>query len=203
MKKIKKGFTLIELVIVLAIMTLVLAIISNFFISNNKFFKRAETKSNLQEEAAEIETLLMNLLLQAEGIEEADDITKESYDKIFKNKYIYNFGEYKNWNGKIEVERLVIRALDKEFFISIEKEDNKLIAKKLDSRKDEIIADKYPKVISKNVSEFIIRPIDFRMNEKGTLGNTSAIEITINLKDKKNKTDLETEVSMIGKFRNK
>lgn len=203
MKKKRRGFTLIELIIVLALMTLVLAVVSNFFINNNKFFKRAQVKSNLQEEASEIESLLMNLLLQSEGIEEVDDITYKPYKDIFNGKYKDSFADYKDWDGKIAVEKLIIRSLNKEFFISFEKEDNNLIVSKLDKEKKEIEDSNYPKVISENIEEVIIRPIDFRMNENGNLYKTSALEITIRLKYNKNKMDLETEVSMIGKFRNK
>ena len=80
MKK-NKGFTLIELIIALALTLVVIGVASTFFISTMKTFKRAEMSSKLQGEAEQIESLLLTVGTQSEGIEEINDLNITSAEK--------------------------------------------------------------------------------------------------------------------------
>lgn len=68
MKKKKQGFTLIEIMIVLAISGIVLGIISSIFITSNKVFSDSDVKSSLQIEAQFIQEKLSNIGMEGVGI---------------------------------------------------------------------------------------------------------------------------------------
>lgn len=193
MKK-NKGFTLIELIIALALTLVVIGVASTFFISTMKTFKRAEMSSKLQGEAEQIESLLLTVGTQSEGIEEVNDLNITSAEKRY---YI----DVLNEEGKLETNKVKFKLLNE--YYTLEKENQKVIAKKYDNAGVEISEAGYPKILSENISEFTIRPLDFRMNEDGSFYEMKAIEINVILKDVKGRSDVEVPFSLIIKFRNK
>lgn len=192
----KKGFTLIELIIALALTLVIIGVVSTFFISTIKTFKRAEMRSNLQGEAEQIESLLLTVGTQSEGIEEINNLNITSSQRRY-------YREILSENGKIEVDNIKFKLLNEYYILEYEKSTGKLKVKKENSWGQELKEEGYPKDLSTNISEFTIRPIDFRMNEDGSLYEAKAIEINLTLKDIKGKSGMEVPVSLIIKFRNK
>ena len=75
----KKGFTLIEVVVVLAITVMIAGVIYTFYNSNNRTLTAAEAKSILQTEANQIQKELINIGTQATSVNiegSADDVEK-------------------------------------------------------------------------------------------------------------------------------
>lgn len=102
MKRKKPGFTLIEIIIVLALTVIILAIESSIFITGNKVFSDSDVKSTLQVEGQTIEENLSNIGMQAEEMTSAQiqngevkNLTIKSYDNDYNIRY------FKIWiNGK-------------------------------------------------------------------------------------------------------
>ncbi|MDU5107374.1 type II secretion system protein [Clostridium sp.] len=193
MKK-KKGFTLLELIIVLALTLVVIGVASTFFISTIKTFKRAEISSNLQLEAEQIEGLLLAVGLQSEGIEEVNNLNITSTSKRY-------YRDILNLDGKLETNKVKFKLLND--YYTLEKENEKLVAKKYNNIGQEIGEGGYPKVLSENIREFTIRPVDFRMKPNSSLYEMKAVEINIKLEDVKGSSGVEVPLSLIIKFRNK
>lgn len=73
MKKKKQGFTLIEMIIVMALTTLILGIISSVFITGNKVFSDSDVKSTLQIEAQAIQENISKVGMESIGIQGITD----------------------------------------------------------------------------------------------------------------------------------
>lgn len=89
MRKKKPGFTLIEIIIVLALIVTVLGIASSMFITGNKVFSDSDIKSTLQIEGQAIQEKISDIGMQATGIKnltvdlgdsnQINDLTISSY----------------------------------------------------------------------------------------------------------------------------
>ncbi len=75
MKRKKIGFTLIEIIIVLALTVLIISIASSIFITGNKIFSNSDVKTTLQMEAKDIQEKISNICMEASDIEINDDGT--------------------------------------------------------------------------------------------------------------------------------
>lgn len=197
MKNKKRAFTLIELIITLALTSLVLGVIYTFFITNTKSLSRIEINSELQSEAENIQKELLTYLTQSEGIVEINnmeisDTNKLSYEESLDLD-----------SGKLDITNLKVKIEDKYFEIVFDKNSSTLTLKAVDKNGDTINENNLPKVLSKNVKEFKIRPLDFRNNPEGSFKETYGIEVSLTLNKKKGYSDVETPSSLIVKFRNK
>lgn len=76
LKQKKLGFTLIEMIIVVALITVVLGIISSMFITGNKVFSDSDAKSTLQIEGQAIQEKISNIGMQASKIDKITLIDK-------------------------------------------------------------------------------------------------------------------------------
>lgn len=65
MKHKKKAFTLLEMIIVLAISGIVLGIVGSIFITGNKVFSDSDVKTTLQMEAKDIQEKLSKICMEA------------------------------------------------------------------------------------------------------------------------------------------
>ena len=70
LKQKKSGFTLIEMIIVVALVTVALGIVSSIFITGNKVFSGSDVKSTLQIEGQVVQEQLSNVSMQASDIEQ-------------------------------------------------------------------------------------------------------------------------------------
>ena len=75
MKKKKSGFTLLEMIIVLALTVLIIGIAGSIFITGNKIFSDSDVKTTLQMEAKDIQEKLSDICMEASDIQIYDDGT--------------------------------------------------------------------------------------------------------------------------------
>lgn len=68
MKRKKKAFTLIEMIITLAITIMIIEIVSSIFITGNKVFSDSDIKSTLQIEAQKIQETISDIGMEAVNI---------------------------------------------------------------------------------------------------------------------------------------
>ncbi len=90
----KRGLTLIEVIIAMAIMVIVGGVVTTMTISNNKILSKVDMKSELQMEGQLIQTQLMKVALNSNGVIDAK--FKEGSDEIQSitiqdNQYTYKF----------------------------------------------------------------------------------------------------------------
>lgn len=197
MKSKKRAFTLLELIITLALTSLILGVIYTFFITNNKSLSRIEINSELQTEASSIQTEILTYLTQSEGISEInnmkiDDNNKVSYDENLDSD-----------SGKLDIENLKVKIENEYYEFKFDESTSMLSLKAIDKNGNVINKNNLPKILSKNVKEFQIRPLDFRSNPDGNFKDTYGVEVLLTLKKKKGYSDVETPFSLIVKFRNK
>lgn len=197
MKKTTKGFTILELIITLSLVVIVLGVVYTFFFSNSKTLTTTELNSDLQFEAEKIQDELLVVGTESKGISQVLylgglNITDESYNAI---------SDMQAQEGKIEVNE--IRFVDDNGYYELDYEGTNLTIRKLDNFGNELTEDGYPEVLSKNVTNLYIRPIDYRMNNLGKFINAPGIEISIILKKNKGYSEVSLPVSTIVKFRNK
>lgn len=90
----KRGLTLIEVIIAMAIMAIIGGVVTTMTVSNNKILSQVDMKSELQMEGQLIQTQLMKVALQSKGVidvefkgvsDEIESIT------IQDDQYIYKF----------------------------------------------------------------------------------------------------------------
>jgi prepilin-type N-terminal cleavage/methylation domain-containing protein len=81
--KRKSGFTLVEMIITLAITVIILGITTSMFIAGNKIFNDSDVKSTLQIEGQAIQEKISNIGMQAIEVEsvEVDSVVIKSYIK--------------------------------------------------------------------------------------------------------------------------
>ncbi|MBE6052846.1 MAG: prepilin-type N-terminal cleavage/methylation domain-containing protein [Clostridium sartagoforme] len=200
MRKKTRGFTILELIITMSLTVIVLGVVYTFFFSNSKTLATTEINSDLQMESEGIQTELLRFGTEAEGLSEINNI------KITDaNKYKYVDLPEEAEEGKLDVTKLTFKIGLEYFSFAYESENKTLTLNKV-NESGTVISDtslRLPKDLSKNVSEFKIRPLDYRMNENGNFKEATGIEISLVLNKKKGYSDVTIPISVIVKFRNK
>lgn len=197
MRKKKRAFTLIELIITLALTSLILGVIYTFFITNTKSLSKIEINSELQTEASNIQTEILTYLTQSEGIVEINNTKITNTNKLpYQENLDLN-------SGKLDITNLKVKLENEYYELSFDKSTSILSLKAVNKNGNIVNENNLPKILSKNVKEFQIRPLDFRNNESGNFKDAYGIEVLLTLKKKKGYSDVETPSSLIVKFRNK
>lgn len=86
--KCKKGLTLVELIVALALSIVVLGVILTFFIVGNKSMKEASVKSDLQREGKVAMEILTINIMEAKAIDKLEFIDEDSSIKTLGLKLI-------------------------------------------------------------------------------------------------------------------
>lgn len=198
MGKKSRGFTVLELILTLSLTVVVLGVVYTFFFSNSKTLTTTEINSDLQLESESIQKELLLYGTQAEGISKLNNVTVKDTNK-------YNYEGSTDSNGKLDVTELRFKIGAEYFTFIYDKGNNKLALKKVNKDGDELTDSELslPKILSSNVTEFKVRPLDYRMNSKGNFKETTGLEISLVLNKKKGYSDVTMPVSVIVKFRNK
>lgn len=190
MAKKSTGFTIIELIITLALTILTLGVIYTFFFSSNKTISTTELSLELQSEAEVIQKELIELSTQATEIVLINTSKSESIN-------------YKalNTEGKLDITSLQIKSYDDASSSDV-LYNLKLVNKELkiqDKNGNDI------KTLSKNVKAFKIRPLDINMvdKEKANFKDSPGLEFTVDLETVKGYSKVEYTARVIAKFRNK
>lgn len=204
MKKKSIGFTVIELVITLAITTMIIGVAYTFFFTNNKTLNTTEINSELQYEAENIEKLLLNLGTQAKNIEIVDNIAAN--DPL--NKYsLLPINSVEEKNYKKSINNIVLNYEDTSRF-ELTLESNGTL--KTSFNDESGTSDIAETILSTNVIDIKIRPLDVRMivnegiikMESTLLSDSPGLEFNITLAKKKGYSDVKYESTILVKFRN-
>ena len=196
LKQKKKAFTLVEIVIVLAITVIVLAIMYEFLTESKKAAVSNEVNSILQDEADSIQTELVKLGTQSKGItvidaSNAPDLTYSSLttDGTDNNVRVVTDGmHFKYYDGS-------------EWQLLLNDSDGDGIG---------TLSLNYPngtnKEIAKHVAKIKIRPIDLNTvpdSSTARFSDSTGVQFIIELKMKKGYTNITCPVTVNVKFRNK
>ena len=179
MRKKTRGFTVLELIITLSLMVIVLGVVYTFFFSNSKTLTTTEINSDLQMESEGIQMELLQYGTQAEGISEINN-TKITAS----NKYNY---EGLSDNGKLDISQITFK-IGVEYFRFIYNSANNTLTLNKVNEAGTVISDeslRLPRDLSKNVTEFKVRPLDYRMKPSGNFMETTGLEVSLVLNKKK------------------
>lgn len=221
MKKKKTGFTLIEMIIVLALMTMILSIISSMFINGSKVFSNSDVKSTLQIEAQKIQESISKIGMESIGIDNIrDEEGDSSIDVLDKNTELVDV-DYDELKSKLtDIDGIKNNEdLTKNKWLSImemkmsfyEENDEGTISigtsvtmieyrKDSDAKTGTLLVD--GKEVSTNVESIRIKPGNID-DDNGTFKNANSILINIVLSEKKGYSNVEYPISIDVKFRNR
>lgn len=221
MKKKKTGFTLIEMIIVLALMTMILSIISSMFINGSKVFSNSDVKSTLQIEAQKIQESISKIGMESIGIDNIrDEEGDSSIDVLDKNTELVDV-DYDELKSKLtDIDGIKNNEdLTKNKWLSImemkmsfyEENDDGTISmgtpvtmieyrKDSDAKIGTLLVD--GKEVSANVESIRIKPGNID-DDNGTFKNANSILINIVLSEKKGYSNVEYPISIDVKFRNR
>lgn len=191
MKDKTRGFTLIEVILTLAITVIILGVIYTFSFTSQKMLSSTQINAELQDEGRDIENNLVDVGMQGKGISAivgSDEVT------------IYNLATYK-YSALPEDNKLPISK------ISMIYHDGSSYTFTLSGTELTLIkGDASTKILSKNVKKIEIRPLDINTVADTTNAyfvNAPGIEISITLYKKQGFSEITYPVSTIVKFRNK
>lgn len=192
MVKKKRGFTLLEIIIVLALSTLIITIVNSIFLTGNRVFTDTNLKSDLQIEGQDIQQEITNKLIGATKIKEikktdGEIIDFQNLDEVTKNSII---------NTKVNIKSVTIYVAEPdesnpdlvdENEYTFEADGNNLTC--IDSEKTKILTTN----LKKNDSD---KPeISIKVND-------NHVEFDINLYKKKGKIYKEYPIKVDVLFRN-
>lgn len=185
-KKKKPGFTLIEMIIVLALTVIVLGIASSMFITGNKVFSDSDVKSTLQIEGQAIQEKISDIGMQAtttQAVTVDTSGTNEIKD-IRISSYIYDE------DGTPTLHNFIIK-----------KEDSGKTYKDGISKIYKLWIDDI--LISSNVKNVMLDNNTITAANANTLKNINSIEFNILLRKEKGYSNIEQSVDFRVAFRNK
>jgi prepilin-type N-terminal cleavage/methylation domain-containing protein len=179
--KKRAGFTLLEVMIALALTVVVLGIANSMFIEGNKVFSDSDVKSTLQIEGQAIQEKISDIGMQATTVQavtvdnsvtnEINDITINSYDK----------------NGELRP-------------FTIAKEDSGKTYKNGGKIYNLFIGSD---LISSDVESITLDSNTIAAANTNTLKKINSIEFTILLRKEKGYSNIEQTIDFIVAFRNK
>ncbi|NFI02913.1 prepilin-type N-terminal cleavage/methylation domain-containing protein [Clostridium botulinum] len=130
----KKGFTLVELIVVMALTLVILGMIFQMFNTNNRIMSDVDIKSTLQNEGQVIQEKLSEIGMQANSM----DYKEENNDVKSINFVVFNEDESKSQFEikKQDIELYIVEY--KETIIEGKKEKKKISTKKLSNNLNRI-----------------------------------------------------------------
>lgn len=195
-KKKKAGFTLMEMIIVLAIIVIVLTITTSMFITGNKVFSESDVKSTLQIEAKDIQEELTQIGIQGIGVTNIEINGSSGNDD---GQYVDK--KYSELDSS-KINRIEIQGYDKD---SVYSNDGTVSNEKYyniiyEDGKLKIVYDNGDsKILSEHVSSF--RIVSQAANK--SFSESSSIQFNINLHEKKAFSKVDYPISVKVTFRNK
>lgn len=211
----KKGFTLLELIVVMAVSVMIIGVIYTFFIVNQKSLSRAEINSTLQGEAATIQKEVDVIGAQGKGITSMVDATTNS--TVTPGSITYASVDTAVENGSIKgysVKSITTQIYSGETVgtttpylsgyytlylddVPGKTEKNLYLKNDSDSGKG--------KLLSSNVVSMSITPLNYQSvatKTTATFDKTTGLQITIILHIKKGFSDITYPVTTVVNFRN-
>ncbi len=180
MKHNSRGMTLVEVLVALAIFTIVLSITFGIYISSTKSISKTEVKTMLQSEAQMIQYKLTPLAMESKGVNsiELDNLENGNTDNDFIKISSISF-------EGIDTNNYIFEVNDKELNLLV---DDKIYN------------------LSSNIDEFSIKVEESELNDKSIediIKESKSIEINIVLNKKRGFSDITYPISTIINFRNK
>lgn len=200
MKRKTNGFTLIEIVISMAISLIVLIIISSFWITNSNTLQIADMRSDLQREGENIQTTLMANGGASIGISNMSLGTGTTTPTLVDSGIVDFL--------LTPTDSLDVNELQFELYSTEDPAAGKfqVYFKYVDRTLSFIDGSGNIVILSKNVDTFTIKPLDATTQTDVTLKNfkaTIGIQVDIGLMMKRGRNEISYPVSTIIKFRNK
>lgn len=203
----KSAFTLIEMMIVLALTVIIVGLAGSIFTTGNKIFSESDAKSTLQIEAQTIEEDISKLGMEAIGIASIEDEfgnqTTGSGVKIAEEEYgdlnLTDINGENSENKWLSISEITIyRYKEEGVNISVSTTPAAIIIYDKNNFKLSTIDGKE---FQGKVESVRIKPIDIE-NLNGTLKNTNSIVVSIMLSKKTPYKEIKYPVSITIKFRN-
>lgn len=232
MKRKIRGFTLIEIIIVVAISAVILVAITSLYISNKKILNKTEVKSDLQRDTAAIQELFVNIGSQADSITKIIQSGGTETTVLTFDNYVSNpLGYVDGIEGLISVRGFVLSLpkgvsgvnnpkevitnneyFEYKFILEANSSDTEL--KVIESKYDissgvpTLVGSPREKVLSKYVDDIGIKPINYKEIEGlggGTdvISKSTGLKVCVKFQAVKGYTDVEYELSSLMNFRNK
>lgn len=193
MRKKRRGFTLLELIITLSLMVVILGVIYTFFLASNKTLISTELGVDIQVEAQNIQDEILKYGTESKGIIRINNTTLSESNK-YKYTEVIDGEDLSTSNGKLNMKEIVFNIDDKEIRF-IYDSNNKTL--KLFENDKEI------KELGSNIESIKVRAVDYKMSPKGNFYETNGLEFSIVLSTKKGYINAKSPLSVIFKFRNK
>lgn len=203
----KSGFTLIEVIIVLALIVIILMLAVNIFTTGNRIFADSDAKTTLQMQAQTIEEEISKAGMEAVGIASINDefgnqttgsgvqITEIPYGEL--NLTDINGGNSENeWFGISEME--INRYNEDGNNVTVSTTTAAIIIYDKDNKKLSTVGGKE---LQGEVESVRIKPIDIE-NTDGTFKNTNSVAISITLSQKSGFVEKTYPILITVKFRN-
>ncbi|OVE70657.1 hypothetical protein CCS79_01400 [Clostridium diolis] len=193
MSRKKSGFTLMEMIIVVALIVIVIFITSSIFITGNRVFSDSDAKSTLQMDARNIQEELTSIGMQAICI---TDIEIDKKDKDANDNILYVDKNYYDIKDKI-INKIQISGYDKDTEYSQDEGGSYHISDPnlYDIGFNGKTLSLGSKPLSNKVKSFIVIPED----TNNSFANTSSVEFDIILSER----NVEYPINIKLTFRNK
>lgn len=204
MKGKLKGFTLIEVVISMAISAVVLTVITTFFITNTNTLAITDIKSTLQQEGENIKEAIVKSGTQSNGITNisiGNGSNTINLQSSINYNYFNDLSQTDNSNFINQID--FTRYLDPTNSASVQLTSFQLVGTTLSMQVGGV-----SKVLSNNVDSFTIKPSDAvnlttqAQRTAAKFNKAKGIEVIIVLKKKKGANKVEYPISMNIVFRN-
>lgn len=181
MIKKRQGFTLVEVIIALALTLMILGIANSMFIEGNKVFSDSDVKSTLQIEGQAIQEKISDIGMQATTAQAVtiDNRSTNEVSNIIINSYDKD-------------ENLIPFTIVKEDSGKSYKNGDKIYNLKINGN-----------LISSNVKNVMLDNETIAATNANTLKNINSIEFTILLRKEKGYSNVEQTIDFRVAFRNK
>lgn len=211
----KKGFTLLELIVVMAVSVMIIGVIYTFFIVNQKSLSRAEINSTLQGEAATIQKEVDVIGAQGKSITSMIDATTDS--TVTPGSVTYASVDTAVENGSLKgykINSLTTQIYSGEsastttpylsgyytlYLADVHGKTEKNLYLKNDSDPGA------GKLLSSNALSMSVTPLNYQAvatKTTATFDKTTGLQITIILHIKKGFSDITYPVTTVVNFRN-
>lgn len=174
----KNGFTLIELIIVMALMALVIAVVAAIAFTGNRIFTDTDVRTDLQIEAQNVEQDISNTFMEAVSIKSIDSV---DFDNESEKETVID-----TWVTPNEIVLSTKTLSDDSVVVTdeyeLKKQDNKIL---IGPKGGNL------KTLTANLEDFKVKPHD------------DSMEVEIDLKKTKWKTNEQYPIKIKILFRNR
>lgn len=205
MNKKNRGFTAVEMVIVLSLIVILSAVIYTFFSTNNKMLQGTKVRSDLQTEGEKTQNRLIYVGTNAyrlTGVKDASTEDGVSISSLASSDQ--SVTEFEIAIPKADVEEVDLSKSDTylTYKFKLEGSRNKINARKLvlydpTRKKDDGSID--PITLSENIEEITIKPIN---STSCSLNDCKGLKVTVKLHKKQGFSDITYPIETNMKFRN-